>query len=167
MTPFFSHSYAALHKTAGVIPGADGVEAQVCKMTNHFNSKAVKLLFHLWCWKSNKQLRRNPRSSKFKEAFLNQMASRSVVRNITSWFSCFYGKSNFITGILFSLQFYLKDWIICQMAVFILWSASVISWDIWFVCRIKIGFVTIWIHYLHLADTVMNDVADIQNVDTA
>lgn len=48
------------------------------------------------------------------------------------------------------------------MAVFILWSASVISWDIWFVCRVKIGFVTIWIHYLHLADTVMNDVADIQ-----
>lgn len=29
------------------------------------------------------------------------------------------------------------------MAVFILWSASVVSWDIWFVCRVNIGFVMI------------------------
>lgn len=46
----------------------------------------------------------------------------------------------------FSLQFYLRDQITCQMSVVVLWCVSVVSWRIRFVCRVKIGIIMIWIH---------------------
>lgn len=53
------------------------------------------------------------------------------------------------------------------MAVVVLGRVSVISWHVRFVYRVEIGILMIWIHYLHLADTLMSDVADIQSADMA
>lgn len=72
----FPLHHAALHKAAGVVPGADGMGAQECKMTI---SKTVKLLFHLYV---ERAARRNPSSSSLKK-LAESNGIKILVRNRT------------------------------------------------------------------------------------
>lgn len=71
------------------------------------------------------------------------MASGSLVRIITFYLTCFCGISDFITGISFQLAVLAQG--LNNLPNGSVYSLKCISylWDIWFVCRVKVGFVMI------------------------